>query len=70
MTTLRSTPESAYGGRRLYNPDTNIFERNTYNYLRLIWAEQDVVLEYTLKYNQTRRGFWIASGPQGGTTGK
>lgn len=35
-----------------------------YNYLQLIWDENDVTLEYTLRYNQTRRGFWISSSPQ------
>lgn len=37
-----------------------------YKYLRLIWDENESTLEYTLKYNVTRRGFWIASGPQKG----
>ncbi|XP_058451197.1 uncharacterized protein LOC131430330 [Malaya genurostris] len=36
-------------------------------YLRLIWDEKDHTLEYTLRYNNTRPGFWIASTPQTGT---
>lgn len=37
-----------------------------YHYLRLIWSEQDYNLEYTLRFNTTRRGFWISSAPQKG----
>lgn len=37
-----------------------------YHYLQLIWTEQDTTLEYTLRYNTTKRGFWIASAPQKG----
>lgn len=35
-------------------------------YLRLIWDEKGVVLEYTLRFNNTRRGFWMSSSPQKG----
>ncbi|XP_058823683.1 uncharacterized protein LOC131684647 isoform X2 [Topomyia yanbarensis] len=36
-------------------------------YLRLIWDEKDHTLEYTLRFNNTRPGFWIASSPQTGS---
>ncbi|XP_052867070.1 uncharacterized protein LOC128273184 [Anopheles cruzii] len=36
-------------------------------YLRLIWDESDHTLEYTLRYNSTRPGFWITSSPQSGS---
>lgn len=35
-------------------------------FLRLIWDEKGVVLEYTLRFNNTRRGFWMSSSPQKG----
>lgn len=38
-----------------------------FNYLRLIWSEQDINLEYTLRFNTTRRGFWISAAPQKGS---
>ncbi|XP_063709282.1 uncharacterized protein LOC134837823 [Culicoides brevitarsis] len=36
-------------------------------YLRLIWDEKGHALEYTLRFNNTRRGFWMSSSPQKGT---
>lgn len=38
-----------------------------YHYLQLIWTEPDTTIEYTLRFNTTKRGFWIASAPQKGT---
>ncbi|XP_055605377.1 uncharacterized protein LOC129753566 [Uranotaenia lowii] len=35
--------------------------------LRLIWDEKSHTLEYILRYNSTRPGFWISSGPQVGS---
>lgn len=35
-------------------------------FLRLVWDEKGVVLEYTLRFNNTRRGFWMSSSPQKG----
>lgn len=40
---------------------------NNMRYLRLIWDEKGSNLEYTLRYNSSRAGFWISSGPQKGT---
>ncbi|XP_053695654.1 uncharacterized protein LOC128743154 [Sabethes cyaneus] len=36
-------------------------------YMRLIWDEKDHTLEYTLRYNNSRPGFWISSAPQAGS---
>lgn len=33
-----------------------------YHYLRLTWAEQDKNVEYSLRYNTSRRGYWINEG--------
>lgn len=57
--------------RRNYNIDQR---RNHYNFhgsnrrLRLIWDEKGRSLEYTLRVDSTRRGFWMTSGPQKGLT--
>ena len=40
--------------------------RSAYRFLRLIWDERGKQLEYTLRFNNTRRGFWLSSGPQKG----
>ncbi|XP_055307374.1 uncharacterized protein LOC129571588 [Sitodiplosis mosellana] len=52
-----------------YNYDNNQrpIGGQQYHYLKLQWSEQDINLEYTLRYNTTRRGFWISSSPQKGT---
>lgn len=36
-------------------------------YLRLIWDEKDNTLDYTLRFNGSRPGFWITSAPQSGS---
>lgn len=39
---------------------------NSYRYLRLEWTEQTEKpekLEYILRYNTTRRGFWMSAAP-------
>ncbi|CAO1396122.1 unnamed protein product [Diamesa hyperborea] len=41
--------------------------RSPNRFLRLIWDERGKTLEYTLRFNNTRRGFWLSSGPQKGT---
>lgn len=40
--------------------------RSANRFLRLIWDERGKTLEYTLRFNNTRRGFWLSSGPQKG----
>jgi hypothetical protein len=55
-------------GRRQYG----VGNRPNYNFhasnrrLRLIWDEKGRSLEYTLKVDSQRRGFWMTSGPQKG----
>lgn len=50
-----------------YDYDNNRIARpNQYHYLRLTWVENDLNLEYTLRYNTSRPGFWISSSPQKG----
>ncbi len=46
-----------------YNSEKGRPRQHQYNYLRLIWEERGAVLEYSLRYNTTRRGFWISSPP-------
>lgn len=58
-----------YHDRQMVPVDANIARptgSHFYHYLRLIWNEQDLSNEYTLRYNTTRRGFWISSAPQKG----
>lgn len=42
-------------------------QQTSFRYLRLIWDEKDHTLEYTLRFNSSRPGFWISSAPQSGT---
>lgn len=57
-----------YHDRQVFLPDLNRpIGAQFYHYLRLIWSSQDLNLEYTLRFNTTRRGFWISSSPQKGT---
>ena len=50
----------------------NFNSRPNYNFhgsnrrLRLIWDEKGRSLEYTLRVDSSRRGFWMTSGPQKG----
>jgi len=36
-------------------------------YIRLEWDEKGVALEYTLRFNNSRRGFWVSTTQQKGT---
>lgn len=51
---------SQYGNRRNYN------FHGSNKRLRLIWDERGKTLEYTLRVDGSRRGFWISSGSQKG----
>uniref|UniRef100_A0A182QT35 Lipocalin/cytosolic fatty-acid binding domain-containing protein n=1 Tax=Anopheles farauti TaxID=69004 RepID=A0A182QT35_9DIPT len=42
-------------------------EPRTMRNLRLIWDESEHTLEYTLRYNTSRAGFWISASPQSGS---
>jgi hypothetical protein len=54
------------------NNDGNYDRRRNYNFhgsekrLKLVWDEKGRSLEYTLRVDSTRRGFWMTSGPQKG----
>ncbi|XP_070504517.1 uncharacterized protein [Chironomus tepperi] len=58
---------------KVVNQRPNINSRQNYNFhgsnrrLRLIWDEKGRSLEYTLRVDSSRRGFWMTSGPQKGT---
>ncbi|XP_055548662.1 uncharacterized protein LOC129732138 [Wyeomyia smithii] len=61
-----------YGNRRYQNREG--YQQHHYRqhqsstrYMRLIWDEKDHTLEYTLRYNNSRPGFWISSSPQAGS---
>lgn len=34
------------------------------HHLRMLWQEQDVNVEYLLRFNTSKRGFWISTAPQ------
>lgn len=64
---------SNYDDRVVPNERRQSFNnRQGYNFhgsnrrLRLIWDEKGRSLEYTLRVDSTRRGFWMTSGPQKG----
>lgn len=40
-------------------PNQNI----QYRFLRLEWTENQEKFEYILRYNMTRRGFWLSAAP-------
>uniref|UniRef100_A0A336JY31 CSON013690 protein n=1 Tax=Culicoides sonorensis TaxID=179676 RepID=A0A336JY31_CULSO len=58
-----------YHNRNHHSRDSvdQTYKNQPTRYLRLIWDEKGVVLEYTLRFNNTRRGFWMSSSPQKGT---
>lgn len=67
MTTIR--PRDEYHNRQsaYYNSDLHRQQQPfSYHHLRLIWDEHGTDIEYTLRYNTSRPGFWLASEPQRG----
>lgn len=58
-TTERNLRPGDYG----YN---NQNRNHQLRYLKLIWDEKGTTLDYLLRFNNSQRGFWIASGPQHG----
>ncbi|XP_055677099.1 uncharacterized protein LOC129786241 [Lutzomyia longipalpis] len=63
ITTERSPRPGEYGYGNTYRGRNS---RQNYRYLKLIWDEREKTLEYTMRLNASRRGFWITSAPQGG----
>ncbi|XP_050083816.1 uncharacterized protein LOC126570248 [Anopheles aquasalis] len=51
----------------LYQQRQYQLQAQSMRYLRLIWDESEHTLEYTLRYNSSRPGFWISSSPQSGS---
>lgn len=49
-----------------YNYQWQQQQQNT-RHLLLIWEEREHTLEYKLRFNKSRPGFWMSSGPQEGT---
>lgn len=69
-TEVSSHRNNRNGGEYHYSSDyghTPRLPNSATRYLRLIWDERGKTLEYTLRFNNSRRGFWISSGPQSGT---
>ncbi|KAG5680026.1 hypothetical protein PVAND_009559 [Polypedilum vanderplanki] len=58
---------NAGAGRRQYGHRPNYNFHASNRRLRLIWDEKGRSLEYTLRVDSARRGFWMTSGPQKGT---
>jgi hypothetical protein len=52
--------------RHNYNTRQNYNFHGSNRRLRLIWDEKGRSLEYTLRVDSARRGFWMTSGPQKG----
>lgn len=40
-----------------------VIANDVYRHLRLAFTEENEKYEYTLRYNSSRRGFWLASPP-------
>lgn len=74
MTTIRprrvQTNDDYYNRQSsaYYNSDIQRFgnTQQYYHHLRLIWDEHGTDIEYTLRYNTSRPGFWLSSEPQRG----
>lgn len=67
MTTIRPVNDGLYNRHTAYyNSDLQRQQQSFYHYLRLIWDEHGTDIEYTLRYNTSRPGFWLASEPQRG----
>lgn len=64
ITTERSPRPGEYGYGNTYR---NRNSRQNYRYLKLNWEEKEKSLEYTMRLNASRRGFWITSAPHGGS---
>ncbi|XP_077289397.1 uncharacterized protein LOC143913456 isoform X2 [Arctopsyche grandis] len=45
------------------------YKDGDYRHLRLYWEESGNTVEYYLKFNNTRKGFWMSSGPQSSMRG-
>lgn len=72
-----STTDNPYQSRR-QRLDNNYERTTNYNYvgsnrrnavrnLRLIWDERGQLVEYSLRFNNSRMGFWLSSEPQSGS---
>lgn len=56
------------GNRRYQNQQYHNRQQHTSSrFLKLLWDEKDHTLEYTLRFNNSRPGFWISSAPQSGS---
>ncbi|ETN60586.1 hypothetical protein AND_007786 [Anopheles darlingi] len=68
------TGSSSRNGDTIGSSNYDLYQQRQYQlhsqsmrYLRLIWDESEHTLEYTLRYNSSRPGFWISSSPQSGS---
>jgi len=68
MTTPESTVRPGSYGFKWSNERYGHYDRE-YHQLRLIWNDSGNSIEYYLKYNATRKGFWMSSGPQNSARG-
>lgn len=68
MSTIRPITSDSYNNRQraYYNSDLQRQEQSYNHYLRLIWDEMGTDIDYTLRYNTSRPGFWLFSEPQRG----
>lgn len=73
ITTLRPTPlydEKMTYGKNIYASGSPYFHgqnrEDELRKLRLLWDESGLNIEYTLKFNASRAGFWRSTGPQNG----
>lgn len=71
---MRSTEDYPRPGDHGYVWDDTYgnFNNKEYRGLRLVWDESDAnnKIEYNIRFNNTRRGFWVSSGPIGDSKSK
>uniref|UniRef100_A0AAG5CXP8 Secreted protein n=1 Tax=Anopheles atroparvus TaxID=41427 RepID=A0AAG5CXP8_ANOAO len=58
---------NSYQNRQFGTAGHHQQDAHTMRSLRLIWDESEHTLEYTLRFNSSRPGFWISASPQSGS---
>uniref|UniRef100_A0A182MD09 Uncharacterized protein n=1 Tax=Anopheles culicifacies TaxID=139723 RepID=A0A182MD09_9DIPT len=64
---MYDTQQQQQNQRRQGHGGQQYLEPRSMRQLRLIWDESEHTLEYTLRYNTSKPGFWISAAPQKGS---
>lgn len=61
-----STYNKHYRNPNVHDPTHRLRYHEQIKRMRLLWDEKGVHTEYSIRYNVTKPGVWITSGPQNG----